>query len=814
MKKKRSFLALAVALVMALSSAVMAPAAQETGGKGAPASYEESVLTFSLGEALGMSGFEGEYALTDPDAPVDIMVQFVTPPSVAIKLGAERGVPGFSAGIPAEEQALAAHAAFYEQLGSLGARSLLEIRGENHILFNGAFMTVPAGMVPEIAALGEVFCVYPERVYYTDTVFESAPSTAPGGGTGAYSPIGYNDESRALLGIEEINASGITGAGIKVGVLDSGINQSHTIFKKYLENGKIRGYNYIPNENGGVGSDNVEDINGHGSHVSGILISMAPDVELWHFRCLNQYCQGLTEWIIDACEGAYVNEMDVVNLSLGGILDYPMNYAFSYLAMEGTVVVVCCMNPIGSKYGDINPPAYVSALPIYVANSRMAQNGGENIDDINPSSGRGPTANSFRIGPDIAAPGTEIRSAMVGGINSYLNLTGTSMATPHIAGVAALILQKYPGISPSEVKSRIMNTARPITEVSVNSGYPDDVFISGAGFVRPREALENETVVTTEYNIEYPAQLGFNKTDKGYSVGPATMANFCFGQVASSGYPSAYSSVVRLLPVNNRSIPAKISNNGAAARTYTLESSFINNTNDAAALTLSPKTITVPAGGTGEFYATISAGGLVAKDNYFGFVYVKSEGETVARLPFSLLNNGYTSNGGLPTNVGTEVYVPAHKLSFDMGGAPAIDSIYVNENAAVLNFLSTMYIGMDANGCPAPAEGFMFKGWYLDTARTQPLTSSTAMTEPMTLYADFETSGEEDPFICGDLNDDGVVDMVDAILLSRYIAEWGNPINLLAADANDDGVVDMLDGIIMARHIAEWPGYEVLPVKQ
>ena len=67
--------------------------------------------------------------------------------------------------------------------------------------------------------------------------------------------------------------------------------------------------------------------------------------------------------------------------------------------------------------------------------------------------------------------------------------------------------------------------------------------------------------------------------------------------------------------------------------------------------------------------------------------------------------------------------------------------------------------------------------------------------------------------LCGDVNGDGVVDMLDSILLSRYVADWGNAINLMAADVNGDGVVDMLDAIILSRHTAEWPGYEVLPWK-
>ena len=82
------------------------------------------------------------------------------------------------------------------------------------------------------------------------------------------------------------------------------------------------------------------------------------------------------------------------------------------------------------------------------------------------------------------------------------------------------------------------------------------------------------------------------------------------------------------------------------------------------------------------------------------------------------------------------------------------------------------------------------------------------------IMASFEVSFTVTPFTYGDVNDDGEVDMIDALLLSRYIDEWeGITINLLAADVNDDGEVDALDLIILSRHIANWPGYETLPLK-
>ncbi|TMW71769.1 S8 family serine peptidase [Alteribacter natronophilus] len=108
-------------------------------------------------------------------------------------------------------------------------------------------------------------------------------------------------------------------------------------------------------------------------------------------------------------------------------------------------------------------------------------------------SSRGPAAPTFGIKPDVSAPGVAIVSTMPEAFGYYASLQGTSMAAPHVAGVAALILEANPDRTPGQVKSAIMNTAEPVLD---RDGNPYPFNTQGAGSVRPYDAITAETLVT------------------------------------------------------------------------------------------------------------------------------------------------------------------------------------------------------------------------------------------------------------------------------------------------------------------------------
>jgi len=249
---------------------------------------ETAILASTLGNAIGMQGFEGEYTIDSPDEIIEIIVQFVTPPSVALRLIHERGIftdVALLSGVYFEEQALMGHTAFRQQLSEIsdgGASDInVEIFGTHHCLFNGVFMRVPGSMVNEIAELPEVFAVFPNSEHYVDTIpyndnddsFLVPMSNFP-----------HNNTARELFEIDFIhNTLGFTGRGIKVAVLDSGIDYNHPDLRRYRDpaTNRIRGWDFVRNNNDPM------DVYGHGTHVSGTIVAMAPDVELWHFRVLD-----------------------------------------------------------------------------------------------------------------------------------------------------------------------------------------------------------------------------------------------------------------------------------------------------------------------------------------------------------------------------------------------------------------------------------------------------------------------------------------------------------------------------------------------
>jgi minor extracellular serine protease Vpr len=122
----------------------------------------------------------------------------------------------------------------------------------------------------------------------------------------------------------------------------------------------------------------------------------------------------------------------------------------------------------------------------------------EEKDMLAPFSSRGPVTGTWEIKPDVVAPGVAIESTIPGG---YLSLQGTSMAAPHVAGACALIKQAHPDWGPAQIKSALMNTAKPLIN---EKGFPYRTFEQGAGRIQLEEAVKTETLVI-------PGSLQFGK---------------------------------------------------------------------------------------------------------------------------------------------------------------------------------------------------------------------------------------------------------------------------------------------------------------
>lgn len=228
-----------------------------------------------------------------------------------------------------------------------------------------------------------------------------------------------------------------TGKGVDVAVLDTGIDYTHPDLAPVYKGG----YNAIDE------SKPPLDDHGHGTHVAGTIgavkdlkgvVGVAPEVNLYAVKALDSNGSGKYSWVVAGIEWAVKNNMKVINMSLGSRYSSDALKEAVRKAYEAGVVIVCAA---GNDGGAVNyPAAYPQTIAVSASNSS---------DKIAYFSSRGKEI-------DFIAPGVSIYSTYKGG--GYKTLSGTSMAAPHVSGLAALAIAL--GISaPAEVFEALKNAA-------------------------------------------------------------------------------------------------------------------------------------------------------------------------------------------------------------------------------------------------------------------------------------------------------------------------------------------------------------------
>lgn len=273
------------------------------------------------------------------------------------------------------------------------------------------------------------------------------------------------DESAAQVMATNMWNLGYDGSGITIGIIDTGIDASHPDLQ-----GKVIGWVDYVN-----GRSSPYDDNGHGTHVASIAAGtgaasngkykgMAPGAKLVGIKVLSGEGSGSISDIIAGVDWAVKNKdkygIRVINLSLGSSqssdgtdsLSQAVNAAWD----AGIVVCVAAGNSGPDKYTVGSPAAASKVITVGAV---------DKYDVITDFSSRGPTADG-RLKPEVVAPGNWIIAARASGtsmgqpINDYYTAApGTSMATPHVAGISALILQAHPDWTPDKVKMALIETA-------------------------------------------------------------------------------------------------------------------------------------------------------------------------------------------------------------------------------------------------------------------------------------------------------------------------------------------------------------------
>lgn len=246
---------------------------------------------------------------------------------------------------------------------------------------------------------------------------------------------------------------GITGRGVNIAILDSGIARHPDLVIS-------GGVSFIP------GETSFNDLNGHGTHCAGIagarnnslgVVGVAPDARIFAVKVLKELPNGRTSgqagWIISAMEWCIRNKMKVASMSLGSASGPSNTFATAVKRCQdhGVTVVVAAGNSFGTAFPWVCNPAN-SVIPREPNASPIAVGAVDRNCAIANFSSRGARTSPWNQ-VFCVAPGVAVNSTYLG--NGYRALPGTSMACPHVAGLAALIIQRYPGISPANVKRRI-----------------------------------------------------------------------------------------------------------------------------------------------------------------------------------------------------------------------------------------------------------------------------------------------------------------------------------------------------------------------
>jgi PKD repeat protein len=299
---------------------------------------------------------------------------------------------------------------------------------------------------------------------------------------------------------KEINGSGsnITGRGIVVSILDTGIDYSHPDL-----GGTGDRTNDLANVTGGTHSrivggwdligDDADFWDGHfhGTHCAGIVgangsvVGVAPEVDFLIYKVLSDGGSGPSSVIIAGVElaadpdddGDTSDHADVASMSLGGFghPDDSKSTAVDNAMAAGVVMAVAAVND-GSSYETIGSPGCARDIISVGATTKT--------DVLASFSSVGPTA-VYQIKPDLTGPGVSIYSTSRN--NGYRYASGTSMATPHVAGVSALLIQSHPDWTSDQVKQALMVTAKDV-------GY--NVYRQGAGRIDAVEA--NDTIMLAD----------------------------------------------------------------------------------------------------------------------------------------------------------------------------------------------------------------------------------------------------------------------------------------------------------------------------
>lgn len=254
-----------------------------------------------------------------------------------------------------------------------------------------------------------------------------------------------------------------TGAGVHAYIIDTGMRLTHNEFSGRVGNG----YDAI---DGGT----ADDCNGHGTHVAGTVggttYGMAHSVTLHPVRVLNCSGSGTNSQVIAGIDWVTSNHSSpaVANMSLGGGASTALDNAVNNSINSGVTYAIAAGND-NANACNYSPARVANAITVGATTSSDAR----------------ASYSNYGTCLDIFAPGSSITSAWYTSNTATNTISGTSMATPHVTGAAALYLQSHPSATPSQVSSALTSNATSGVISGVGSGSPNLLLYVGDGSTPP-----------------------------------------------------------------------------------------------------------------------------------------------------------------------------------------------------------------------------------------------------------------------------------------------------------------------------------------
>lgn len=435
-------------------------------------------------------------ALADQGRLVQVVVELRSPSAARSSLPRPRGRLDLDA--PATLRRLIRLRVEQAQLEGriLDAIPAAEVRWRYRVVLNGLAVVVPASAVGRLEKIEGVTEIHRSSLYRP--LLYRSPATI--GAPGLWGP-----------------ALETAGQGMKIAVIDDGIDQRHQFFdpagytmppgfpkgQAAYATAKVIAARSFPAPSPRSRDSDVPfdpDNSEHGTHVAGIaagntgtqatvgggrvsLSGVAPRAYLGNYRVLtvptaaNVGLDGNSPEIAAGIEAAVLDGMDVVNLSIGEPEVQPSRdlvvEALQGAAAAGVVPVVAAGNDFGAfGRGSVSSPGSAPAA-ITVGATTLAK-------QMADFSGAGPTPISLRLKPELSAPGVNIVSSVPQREGTWQALSGTSMAAPHVAGAAAVLRQRHPTWTPAQVKSALVTTGQQAFEGRTQSATTTR---QGGGFV-------------------------------------------------------------------------------------------------------------------------------------------------------------------------------------------------------------------------------------------------------------------------------------------------------------------------------------------